>query len=165
MVGLLKSMALATRQTSKLALLFIDLDGFKKVNDVHGHKVGDQLLQQVAQRLVVGMRESDMLGRFWGDEFVVLSTDCPDCESAAVVATKLVSLLRDPVLIDGIEVRVGASIGIVIFPNQATEIEPLIALADSAMYLAKRDGRVGGTGFGLLSLWRKVGRHRLRLNP
>lgn len=148
MIGLRQSMALATRQTTKLALLFIDLDGFKKVNDVHGHKVGDQLLQQVAERLVVGMRESDMLGRFGGDEFVVLSIDCPDRESAAVIATKLVAKLREPFMIDGIEVTVGASIGIAIYPDQATDIEPFIALADSAMYLAKRDGRGGGGSGG-----------------
>jgi diguanylate cyclase (GGDEF)-like protein len=144
MIGLRQSMALATRQGSKLALLFVDLDGFKKVNDVHGHKVGDQLLQQVAERLVTVMRESDMLGRLGGDEFVVLSMDCPDQESAAVIATKLLAVLQEPVVIDGIQVTVGASIGIAIFPDQATDIEPFIALADSAMYLAKRDRHRGG---------------------
>ncbi len=152
MIGLRQSMALAARQSSKLALLFIDLDGFKKVNDLHGHKVGDQLLQQVAERLVAAMRESDMLGRFGGDEFVVLSMDCPDRDSAAVIATKLVAALREPFVIDNIQVTVGASVGIAIFPDQAAEIEPLIALADAAMYLAKRDarhddGKGGGQGY------------------
>jgi diguanylate cyclase (GGDEF)-like protein len=141
MIALRQSMALATRQSIKLALLFIDLDGFKLVNDTHGHKVGDRLLQQVAERLMAGMRESDVLGRFGGDEFVVLSIDCPDRESAAVIATKLVATLSEPFTIDGIQVTVGASVGIAIFPDHATEIEPFIALADSAMYLAKRDGR------------------------
>ena len=133
-------MALATRQSSKLALLFIDLDGFKKVNDVHGHKVGDQLLKQVADRLTDGMRQSDMMGRFGGDEFVLLSTDCPDLESAALIATKLISILGEPFLIDDLTVTIGASVGIAIFPDQAADIEPFIALADTAMYQAKHDG-------------------------
>ena len=140
MIRLRQSMALATRQSSKLALLFIDLDGFKKVNDVHGHKVGDQLLKQVADRLTDGMRQSDMMGRFGGDEFVLLSTDCPDLESAALIATKLISVLGEPFLIDDLTVTVGASVGIAIFPDQAADIEPFIALADTAMYQAKHDG-------------------------
>jgi diguanylate cyclase (GGDEF)-like protein len=140
MLGLRQSIALASRQSSKLALLFIDLDGFKKVNDVHGHKVGDQLLQQVADRLTAGTRESDIVGRFGGDEFVVVSVDCPDRESAALIASKLVATLCEPYVIDGREYCVGASVGIALFPDQATEIEPFIALADAAMYLAKRDG-------------------------
>lgn len=149
MIGLRQSMALAARQSSKMALLFIDLDGFKKVNDLHGHKVGDLLLQQVAERLVASMRASDLLGRFGGDEFVVLSIDCPDRESAAAIATKLVASLCEPFMIDNIQVTVGASVGIAIYPDQATEIEPFIALADAAMYLAKRDERHGdGNGGG-----------------
>ncbi len=140
MIRLRQSMALATRQSSKLALLFIDLDGFKKVNDVHGHKVGDKLLKQVADRLTDGMRQSDMMGRFGGDEFVLLSTDCPDLESAALIATKLISVLGEPFLIDDLTVTIGASVGIAIFPDQAADIEPFIALADTAMYQAKHDG-------------------------
>jgi diguanylate cyclase (GGDEF)-like protein len=140
MIRLRQSMALAARQSSKLALLFIDLDGFKKVNDAHGHKVGDQLLKLVADRLLDAMRQSDLMGRFGGDEFVLLSTDCPDRESAARIATKLIATLCEPFRIDDIQINVGASVGIAIFPDQATEIEPFIALADSAMYLAKRDG-------------------------
>jgi diguanylate cyclase (GGDEF)-like protein len=140
MIRLRQSTALAARQSTKLALLFIDLDGFKKVNDVHGHKVGDQLLKQVADRLVDGMRQSDMIGRFGGDEFVLLSTDCPDQDSAVRIATKLIATLCEPFQIGNIQVMVGASVGISIFPDQATDVEPLIALADSAMYLAKRDG-------------------------
>ncbi len=146
MIGLRQSMALAARQSTKLALLFIDLDGFKKVNDRHGHKVGDQLLQQVAQRLTAGMRASDLLGRFGGDEFVVLSTDCANREGAAVIASKLVSELREPFLIDNIQITVGASIGIAIFPDHANDIEAFLVLADSAMYLAKRNGSNDGSG-------------------
>lgn len=140
MIRLRQSTALAARQSTKLALLFIDLDGFKKVNDVHGHKVGDQLLKQVSDRLVQGMRQSDMIGRFGGDEFVLLSTDCPDQDSAALIATKLIATLCEPFQIGNIQVTVGASVGISIFPDQAADVEPLIALADSAMYQAKRNG-------------------------
>lgn len=141
MIRLRQSMALAARQSSKLALLFIDLDGFKKVNDLHGHKVGDLLLKQVADRLSEGMRQSDMMGRFGGDEFVLLSTDCPDPESAARIANKLIATLSEPFQIDDLQIKIGASVGIAIYPDQATEIEPFIALADTAMYQAKHDGR------------------------
>jgi diguanylate cyclase (GGDEF)-like protein len=126
-------------------LLFIDLDGFKRVNDTHGHTVGDQLLQGVAGRLLQSMRQSDLIGHLGGDEFVVLSTDCPDRESAALIATKLIAALREPFVIDGLVVNIGASIGIAICPDQAHEVEPLIALADAAMYLAKSDGRNGAS--------------------
>ena len=145
MLRLQQNMALAARQSSRLALLFIDLDGFKKVNDTHGHTVGDQLLQAVAGRLLESMRQSDLIGRLGGDEFVVLSTDCPDRESAALIAAKLIAALREPFVIDGLVVNIGASIGIAICPDQAHEVEPLIALADAAMYLAKSDGRNGAS--------------------
>lgn len=143
MVHLRQSMALAARQSSKLALLFFDLDGFKKVNDIHGHKVGDHLLQRVAERLTESMRQSDVLGRFGGDEFMLLSTDCPDQDSAALIATKLITTLGRPFEIDGLQVTIGVSVGIAMFPDQCSEVEPMIALADAAMYVAKRNGRNG----------------------
>ena len=133
--------ALAERQAGKLAVLFIDLDGFKAVNDSHGHKMGDKLLQQVAARLAEEVRQSDLVGRIGGDEFMLLLTDCQDQESVGAIAQKLIHKLSEPYTADGIEMHIGASIGIAIFPEHATDVETLIALADAAMYEVKRGGR------------------------
>ena len=133
--------ALAERQAGKLAVLFIDLDGFKAVNDSHGHKMGDKLLQQVAARLAEEVRQSDLVGRIGGDEFMLLITDCPDQDSVAAIAQKIIAKLSMPYSADGVEMHIGASIGIAIFPEHATDVETLIALADAAMYEVKRGGR------------------------
>jgi diguanylate cyclase (GGDEF)-like protein len=133
--------ALAERQAGKLAVLFIDLDGFKAVNDSHGHKMGDKLLQQVAARLAEEVRQSDLVGRIGGDEFMLLLTDCQDQESVGAIAQKLILKLSEPYTADGIVLHIGASIGIAIFPEHATDVETLIALADAAMYEVKRGGR------------------------
>jgi diguanylate cyclase (GGDEF)-like protein len=135
-----QSVALAGRQSGTLALMFIDLDGFKLINDSHGHKVGDHLLQQVAARLNEGVRQADIVGRFGGDEFMVLLTDCPDRTQAAAIAQKLIARLSEPYTIQDLRVTIGASIGIALFPGQSRDAEALIALADTAMYQAKRDG-------------------------
>jgi diguanylate cyclase len=133
--------ALAERQSARLAVLFIDLDGFKAINDSHGHKMGDKLLQQVARRLSEEVRQSDLVGRIGGDEFMLLVTDCPDRESVAVIAQKIIAQLSLPYVAEGIEMHIGASIGIAMFPEHAKEVENLIALADAAMYEVKRGGR------------------------
>ena len=135
--------ALAERQGSKLAVLFIDLDGFKRVNDSHGHKMGDKLLQQVAKRLSEEVRQSDLVGRIGGDEFLLLITDCQDQESIGAIAQKIIHKLSEPYTADGIEMHIGASIGIAMFPQDSQEVETLIALADAAMYDVKRGGRNG----------------------
>jgi len=135
--------ALAERQGSRLAVLFIDLDGFKRVNDSHGHKMGDQLLQQVARRLSEEVRQSDLVGRIGGDEFLLLITDCQDQASIGAIAQKIIHKLSEPYTADGIELHIGASIGIAMFPEHALEVETLIALADAAMYQVKRGGRNG----------------------
>lgn len=135
--------ALAERQARKLAVLFIDLDGFKRVNDSHGHKLGDQLLQQVAKRLSEEVRQSDLVGRIGGDEFLLLITDCQDQASIGTIAQKIIHKLSEPYFVEGVEMHIGASIGIAMFPEHALESETLIALADSAMYAGKRGGRNG----------------------
>jgi diguanylate cyclase (GGDEF)-like protein len=135
-----QSVALAERQSGTLALMFIDLDGFKRINDSHGHKVGDHLLQHVAARLNEGVRQADIVGRFGGDEFMVLLTDCPDRTRAAAVAQKIITRLSEPYTIHDIQITIGASIGIAMFPEQSREAEALIALADTAMYQSKSDG-------------------------
>jgi diguanylate cyclase (GGDEF)-like protein len=136
-----QTVALARRQKGRLALMFIDLDGFKPVNDELGHEAGDQLLQQVASRLGESFRAADLVARFGGDEFVVLLTDSGDREATGKLAEKLIARLSVPYRINERETNIGASIGIAFLPDDAEEIESLIAQADAAMYDAKRAGR------------------------
>ncbi|MRR50573.1 MAG: diguanylate cyclase [Rhodocyclaceae bacterium] len=133
--------ALAKRQGAMLALMFIDLDRFKPVNDLYGHEAGDELLRQVAERLGRNVRQSDTLARFGGDEFVLVLNNVVSRESAAAVAAKLIAGLSEAFSIGGIDIEVGASIGIALYPDDADDIDALIAQADAAMYDAKRSGR------------------------
>jgi diguanylate cyclase (GGDEF)-like protein len=138
--GLIQSVALADRQQARLALLFVDLDGFKKVNDTFGHDVGDQLLVQVAQRLRSCVRASDLVGRLGGDEFVLLLTDDPTPEQAAQVADKVIAAINLPYPAPVAQATLGASIGIALYPAQAQTAGQLLIAADSAMYVAKHAG-------------------------
>ncbi|MCK9285521.1 MAG: diguanylate cyclase [Rhodocyclaceae bacterium] len=138
-----QSIALAQRQGKRLALLFLDLDGFKPVNDDHGHETGDQLLRLVAQRLQELVRKSDMVARFGGDEFVILLTDIGDPDAAGIIAQKCVAALSQPMQIGKLKFQVGASIGIALFPDHADNADSLLAHADAAMYDAKHAGRNG----------------------
>jgi diguanylate cyclase (GGDEF)-like protein len=138
--GLTQSVALADRQQARLALLFVDLDGFKKVNDSFGHDVGDQLLVQVAARLRSCVRASDLVGRLGGDEFVLLLTDDPTPEQAAQVADKVISAINLPYPASVAQATLGASIGIALYPAQAQNAGQLLVSADSAMYVAKHAG-------------------------
>ncbi|MFO8155993.1 MAG: diguanylate cyclase [Thiohalospira sp.] len=136
-----QAIGLAHRQGHQLGLLFIDLDGFKPVNDTFGHDVGDLLLQQVAVRLSELMRSSDTVARFGGDEFVVLVQDLDHPTDAETVASKIIAALDAPFpLADG-ECRIGASIGISLYPRHGTTNEELLGSADQAMYAAKHAGR------------------------
>ena len=138
--NLAQSVALADRQHVSLALLFVDLDGFKKVNDNFGHDVGDQLLVQTAARLLGCVRASDMVGRLGGDEFVLLLTDDPTAEQAAHVADKVIAAIRQPYDIPNAQPVLGASIGIALYPAHAKSADELLIVADTAMYMAKRAG-------------------------
>jgi diguanylate cyclase (GGDEF)-like protein len=138
--SLAQSVALADRQQGRLALLFIDLDGFKNVNDTFGHDVGDQLLVQVATRLRGCVRASDMVGRLGGDEFVLLLTDDPQAEHAEQIANKVIAALGGAYDIPSANPVLGASIGIALYPTHATSADQLLIAADTAMYLAKRAG-------------------------
>ncbi|MBR0568510.1 EAL domain-containing protein [Azoarcus sp. L1K30] len=131
----------ARRGERKLALLFIDLDRFKHVNDSLGHPVGDRLLQEVARRLEATVRDQDTLARQGGDEFVVVIEDVAEAEDAARVAVKLLGALEVPIALDGHEIYVGGSIGISLFPNDGDSSDALLRCADSAMYEAKAQGR------------------------
>ena len=138
--SLAQSVALADRQQGCLALLLIDLDGFKTVNDTFGHAVGDQLLVQVAARLRGCVRASDMVGRLGGDEFVLLLTDDPHAEQAEHIANKVISAICKPFDVTAAHPVLGASIGIALYPKHAKAADQLLIAADSAMYMAKRAG-------------------------
>lgn len=131
----------ARRERGKLALLFIDLDRFKTINDSLGHQVGDQLLIQVAKRLESSIRESDILARLGGDEFLVVVTNIDDSMAATTVADKLLDKLGKTYEIDGNELRSSPSIGISVFPEDGEDVETLVKAADAAMYHAKEQGR------------------------
>jgi diguanylate cyclase (GGDEF)-like protein len=141
MQRLKQSAALAVRQNFKLALLFIDLDGFKQVNDQYGHKVGDELLKQVSQRLSESVRQSDAVGRLGGDEFLLLLMDCHNPAEVARFSQKLIDQLAEPYVLAGNGANITASIGIALYPDVGADAEQLLVLADAAMYEAKRAGR------------------------
>ena len=138
---LLQDMARARREGVSLAVMFLDLDRFKAVNDTHGHEVGDKLLKQVAQRLKGCVRESDTVARIGGDEFTVVLSSLPHPENLAVVARKIIAEMNRPFDIDGIDCRIGTSIGVSIHPEHGDDPEVLLKQADGAMYQAKQGGR------------------------
>jgi diguanylate cyclase (GGDEF)-like protein/PAS domain S-box-containing protein len=135
-----KALARARRAAQHVAVLFIDLDGFKKVNDAFGHAAGDALLKDVAVRLNGSCREEDSVGRWGGDEFVVLLEKLDGRDGVTARAVKLLQLLALPFRVLGQEVYVTASIGISLFPRDADDVGGLFKRADAAMYRAKQDG-------------------------
>ncbi len=135
-----QALAAARRDTRQLALMFIDLDRFKDINDTLGHHVGDGLLQEVASRLTDSVRDSDVVARLGGDEFVVVLTDI-DAVGADSVAEKILKSLGAPYRIDGHELHTTPSIGIAVFPDDGHNAETLTQNADAAMYHAKSAGR------------------------
>ena len=138
-----QAIARAKRQGKALALMFVDLDGFKAVNDTHGHRAGDLLLVEVARRMTASVRASDTVGRLAGDEFVILLEDVPSPQEVIAVAEKIRQAITQPVQIDDHSVRVAASIGIALFPEHGQTAEELLHKADSAMYAVKEAGRNG----------------------
>ena len=129
----------AQRSGDLVAVLFIDLDEFKQVNDTLGHAAGDELLRMVAGRLRKNCRDEDTLGRLGGDEFLVIMQRLPSHTAAAVLANKLVRELERPFELQGREIYVGGSIGISLFPRDAQDVDTMIKHADVAMYQAKRN--------------------------
>ncbi|HET7766102.1 MAG TPA: diguanylate cyclase, partial [Burkholderiales bacterium] len=138
---LLKTMAHARRGGSPMAVLFIDLDRFKLVNDTQGHSAGDKLLQEAAMRLLQCVRAGDTVGRFGGDEFGAIVTDLAKPGDAGVVAQKVLDALGQPFKLDAHDTYVSASIGITLFPADGDNPEALVMNADTAMYRAKEQGR------------------------
>ena len=138
---LAKALAGARRQECRVAILFLDLDRFKDINDSLGHSVGDLLLQEVAERLKTWGREEDTIARLGGDEFLIMLTDIKDVPDAAVTAQRLIDAMTAEFVVQGHSRKVSCSIGISIFPEHGADGETLIRRADAAMYSAKEDGR------------------------
>ena len=136
-----QAVALARRHGCRAALLFVDLDRFKEVNDSLGHLVGDQLLKQVAERLTRAVRESDTVGRQSGDEFIIVLSDLESADNAAATAAKVLAAFAAPYDVGEHKIRVSASIGVSIYPDDAADSLTLLAHADAAMYQAKDTGR------------------------
>jgi len=136
-----KAIQRASREEQTVALFFLDLDGFKQVNDIHGHPFGDSLLKTVSQRLQNMTREHDTVARIGGDEFVMLLSGISDPVDAIRPASDALSTLSQPYKINDIEVQVTASIGIAFYPTHGTDAESLISHADRSLYDAKRSGK------------------------
>jgi len=135
------SVSLSKRNKLKVAVLFLDLDGFKKVNDTLGHDAGDLLLREVSKRLKVTIRASDTVARVGGDEFIFVLNEIGSDENAALMANKIITALSEPFELKGQRCNVGGSIGISLYPDGSKDPETLIKQADDAMYLAKQSGK------------------------
>lgn len=141
---LAQMVALAKRGNQRFALLFVDLDGFKRINDTYGHEAGDRVLKAVAARLSACIRSSDIVGRMGGDEFTVILSTLTRYEDAGQVAEKILETLRRPITMpSGVQDQIGSSIGISVFPEDAQDGDGLLATADDAMYEVKHAGKNG----------------------
>lgn len=138
---LARSIALSRRYGRRLAVLFLDCDRFKHINDTLGHAIGDQVLRSVARRLTTCVRESDTVSRHGGDEFLILLSEVDQPEDAGLIAEKIVSSIAEPHFIAGHELTLTASVGIALYPEDGQDAQSLIMRADTAMYHAKNTGR------------------------
>jgi diguanylate cyclase (GGDEF)-like protein/PAS domain S-box-containing protein len=136
-----QAMAHAQRTQTRMALLFLDLDNFKQINDSLGHAVGDMVLKEVATRLVETVRDTDTLSRQGGDEFVLVLSDLSDPQATLPVLTKIIGRLQEPVVANDKELSTSASVGVAIYPDDGIDFETLSKKADMAMYKAKEAGR------------------------
>ena len=133
--------AITARESRHIALMFLDLDGFKSVNDTLGHEIGDQVLKTVSTRLLGLLRTSDTLARIGGDEFVILLDNPESRENVAMVASRVIEDVNAPMSFDGKTAHVGTSIGIAFFQNDGMSPAALLKKADDAMYAAKASGK------------------------
>lgn len=141
-VSILKNiMSKAQLSNTKAAVLFVDLDKFKQVNDTYGHDVGDELLKQVANILRSSVRQGDHVGRLGGDEFLIAISDIKSTKVAEVVAEKIVKALNSPFMIMSKEINISGSVGIGIYPDDGVKPEELIKIADASMYTVKQSGK------------------------
>ena len=137
------SIKLSCRMSTRLAVMFLDLDRFKPINDTLGHEIGDKLLQKVARLIRKQLRDTDMLCRLGGDEFVVVLEPVSDTYSPSIVAQRIIDALDHTIEIDGHSINIGSSIGIAMVPDDSIGLQNIIKCADSAMYTAKENGRNG----------------------
>lgn len=135
------ALAQAQRDSHRLAVLMLDLDEFKKVNDTHGHNIGDRLLQSVSGRLLQMFRKGDTMARLGGDEFILLLPEIPTVDVAKSVAERIIRTFQKPFDIEGRKIAITASIGIAVYPEDGNDSDTLVRNADMAMYGAKADGR------------------------
>ncbi|MDD2369277.1 MAG: GGDEF domain-containing protein, partial [Sulfuricurvum sp.] len=133
--------AQANRDNKMISIGFLDLDGFKQVNDTYGHDVGDILLQEVAKRFKSTLRQSDIIARFGGDEFVVLLTSIDTKNEAELSFKRLIDQVSEPIVLHSFEIKVGVSIGYTLYPQDSGDIDLLVRHADIAMYDAKQSGK------------------------
>ncbi len=138
---LVGALATARRNKTKVAVLFVDIDGFKTVNDTHGHDAGDSILKETAARLCSSVREVDTVARVGGDEFLILLTDVQDKYGITTVAKKVIKALATAYKLETVEVNVGASVGIALYPDHGDSPQELVKLADKTMYKVKRGGK------------------------
>jgi len=136
-----QSLSRSKRTDQKLAVMFMDLDGFKNVNDEYGHSIGDELLQKVSERVVATLRESDTIARIGGDEFTLILTDIENIESVGNIAMKILSTIQKDYSLHGNKFNISASIGISLSPDNGDDINLLVKQADIAMYRAKKEGK------------------------
>jgi diguanylate cyclase (GGDEF)-like protein/PAS domain S-box-containing protein len=137
-----QAIAVAKRSGRLVAVAFLDLDGFKAVNDVHGHAAGDQLLKELAERLAETLRAGDTVARMGGDEFVLLLCDLDDATQCNHILSRVLDSISRPVqVLDGVMASVAGSIGVALYPGHATEPSGLLSASDAAMYLAKQSGK------------------------
>jgi diguanylate cyclase (GGDEF)-like protein/PAS domain S-box-containing protein len=134
---------IARRHKKSAAVMFIDLDGFKAVNDTLGHDAGDYVLKQVAQRMLSCVRETDTVARVGGDEFLIIATEINTPDNVVQVAEKVLQLVSQPIIFEGQKAVVSTSIGIALFPDHSEDMDKLIKLADEAMYKVKNAGKNG----------------------
>jgi diguanylate cyclase (GGDEF)-like protein/PAS domain S-box-containing protein len=135
------ALAYAKREKNMLAVMFLDLDRFKEINDLYGHEVGDKVLKQVSQRLVACVRESDTVARMGGDEFVILLPIIANERDAILVANKIVLAVVQPIEVANTKLHITCSIGIAIYPQHGIDEKILVINADMAMYQAKKNGK------------------------
>jgi len=131
----------AARNHHKAAVMYLDLDGFKAINDTHGHACGDEVLKMVASRLVGAARKEDTVARVGGDEFVIVMGDISCMADAQEPASKLIEVIAEPYQIGALQLQLSTSIGIALFPDDADRVDALIEMADQALYEAKRSGK------------------------
>lgn len=134
-------LSFSKRKNSKAVISFLDLDGFKQVNDVYGHEIGDNVLKQVADRLEKQLRQSDAIARIGGDEFVVVFSDIEILSDVHPLFDRILNALKEPFGLNGHTITIGASIGASVYPDHGEEVEMLVRHADAAMYQSKANGR------------------------